>query len=155
MTARAASLRMSTRFCEWAGLACLIAGFKGDLSGRLFSSLQTLISSSCFDLDIHARCDRENFQLVDGVWGGVEEVENADVCAHLELLARLAVDVRRSEYGEDLALGGKRDRSHNAGTGPFRRFNNVLYGTVEHPLIKCFEADPYSFSGLFCHSPTS
>lgn len=110
---------------------------------------------SSFDLNVHASRDRKNFQLVDSVWCWIQQVEHADVCAHFELLARLAVDVRGSENGEDLAFCWKWDRPHNAGTGPFRRFDNVLYGTVEHPLIKCFEADPYSFSGLFCHIPTS
>ncbi len=46
------------------------------------------------DFDINAGSDRENFEFVDRVEGGIEKIEDADVGSHLKLLAGLAVYVR-------------------------------------------------------------
>ena len=46
-----------------------------------------------FDFDVDAGCYWEDFEFVDGVGGGIEDVEDADVRAHFKLLAGFSIDV--------------------------------------------------------------
>src|SRR4051794_27591093 len=61
------------------------------------------------DLDVHARREVELHELLDGLRGGVDNVEHALMRAHLELLAALLVDVGRAVDREALEAGGQRD----------------------------------------------
>ena len=101
------------------------------------------------DLDVDAGCDGEYFQLVDGIKGRVEEVEYADVGAHFELLSRLSVDVRGSKNCIDLPFRRQWDGSDYSGPCSLRRFDNILYRSVEHPLVECFKANAYFLSRCF------
>ncbi len=103
-----------------------------------------------FDLDINARCNRKHFQLVDRVEGWVQEIEHADMRAHLELLARLSVDVRRAQNRKDLAFCWQGDRPYDASAGALRCFDNIRCRTIQLALIVRFETDADSFSWLLC-----
>src|ERR1700722_16435929 len=74
------------------------------------------------------------------------------MCAHFELLARLAVDVRRAEYSENLAFSGQRDRACNAGAGALCCLDDVCCRTIEDSLVVTLESYPYLFLSLFCHN---
>ena len=99
------------------------------------------------NLDINAGGNWKNFQFVDGVEGRIKEIKNADVRSRLELLARLSVDVRRTEDRIDLSLCWERNRPHNASPCSFRRFDDILNRAVKHPLVKRLKADADFFSG--------
>src|SRR6516164_7978765 len=64
-----------------------------------------------FDLDIDAGSEIELHQSVDGLRSRVDNVEHPLVGADLELLARLLVDVRRTQHRVLLDLRRQRDRS--------------------------------------------
>src|ERR1700743_2964023 len=63
------------------------------------------------DLDIDARREVELHQRIDGLRGGLDDVEQTFVGANLELLATLLVDMGRAVDGETLHPGGQRDRT--------------------------------------------
>src|SRR6202035_499185 len=69
------------------------------------------------DLDVDTGGQIELHQGIDGLRGRVDNVEKALVRAHLELLAALLVNVRRTVDGELLDAGGQRDGSANLCTG--------------------------------------
>src|SRR5690606_40738749 len=76
-------------------------------STRRSSDLKTLE----LDLDVDTGGQVELHQRIDGLRGRVDNVEEALVSAHLELLAALLVNVRRTVDGELLDAGRQRNRS--------------------------------------------
>jgi hypothetical protein len=98
------------------------------------------------DFDIDAGCDWKYLELVDGVQCWVEKIEHPHVGSHLELLARLAVDVRRSENGVDLSFGRQGNWPYDSSACSFCRFNDVLNRSIKGTLIKGLQTDPDFFS---------
>lgn len=96
---------------------------------------------SCFDLDVNASCNRKDFQFVDRVGSWVEDIQHADVRTDLKLLARLAVDVRRSENCIDLSLCRERDRTRDPSAGAFGCFDDIGYGAIQDALVVAFKAN--------------
>src|SRR3954447_693986 len=91
------------------------------------------------DLDVHAGREVELHQRVDGLRGRVDNVEQALVGAHLELLAALLVDVRRTVDGELLDAGRQRNRSANLSTGTFRRVHDLAGRRIENSMVERLE----------------
>src|SRR5258708_655786 len=54
--------------------------------------------------------------------------------AHLELLARFLVHVRRTQHRPAID-GGQRNRTGNIGAGALRRFHNLFRGLIENPVV--------------------
>src|SRR3546814_20986515 len=73
--------------------------------------------SGQLDFHVHARGEVELHQRVDRLRGGLHDVEQPLVGAHLELLARLLVDVRTAVHGALLDTRRQRDRTANKGAG--------------------------------------
>src|ERR1044071_1068658 len=65
------------------------------------------------------------------------------MCAHLELLTALLVDMGRPVHGELLDAGRQRDGPTHLGTGPFRRVHDLLGRRIEDAMVEGFEPDSY------------
>src|SRR5260370_30133002 len=94
------------------------------------------------DLDVNTGRQIELHQRIDGLRGRIDNVEKTLVRAHLELLAALLVDMRRTVDGELLDAGGQRNRSANLRTGPFRRLPDLTRRRIENPMVERLE--PYA-----------
>src|ERR1700760_2894053 len=88
--------------------------------------------SSQLDLDIDTGRQIELHQRVDGLRRRIDNVEQALVGPHLELLAALLVDVRRTVDGELLDAGRQRNGSANLRAGPFRRVPDLTRRRIEN-----------------------
>ena len=93
------------------------------------------------DLDVDAGGEVELLELIDRLGSGLDDVEEALVGAHLELVHALFIDVRGTVDGETLDLGRERDRPGDDGTGARRGLGDLGRGTVEQTVIKRLEAD--------------
>src|SRR5437763_139325 len=93
------------------------------------------------DFDVNAGGEVELHQRVHGLRCRVDNVEKALVRAHLELLAALLVDVRRTVDGELLQASRKRNGSANLSSGPFRRIHDLTRRRIENPMVERLEAD--------------
>src|SRR5215472_16635563 len=94
------------------------------------------------DLDVDAGGKIELHEGVDGLRGRIDNVEKALVRAHLELLAALLVDMRRTVDGELLDAGRQRNGSANLRAGPFRRVHDLTRRRIENPMVERLE--PYA-----------
>src|SRR6202011_2737876 len=95
--------------------------------------------SSELDFDVDTRGQIELHQGIDGLRGRVDNVEKALIRAHLELLAALLVNVRRTVDGELLDAGRQRNRSANLCTGPFRRVHDLTGRRIEDSMVERLE----------------
>ena len=93
------------------------------------------------DLDVDAGGQVELLALVARLGGGLDDVEQALVGAHIELVHALLVDVGGAVDGEALDLGREWDRAGDDGTGTGRGLGDLGRGAVEQSVIKCLEAD--------------
>src|SRR5882672_132504 len=91
------------------------------------------------DLDINTGRQIELHQRIDGLRCRIDNVEKTLVRAHLELLAALLVDMRRTVDGELLDAGRQRDRSANLGTGTFRRVHDLTGRRIENSMVERLE----------------
>ena len=104
-----------------------------------------------FDLHVHTRGEIKFHQRVDRLRGRLNDVQQTLVGAHLELLARLLVDVRRTVDGELLNARRKRNRTANESTRPASGVSNVPSCLIKHTMIKSLETNP---DVLRFHVPT-
>ena len=72
------------------------------------------------DLDLDAGGDFEAHQCLNGLLGGVEDVDKALVGAALELLTAVLVLVDCTKDSDDLGLGGQGDGAGNLCIGACR-----------------------------------
>src|SRR3954471_11149494 len=93
------------------------------------------------DLHVHAGGEVELHQRVDRLRGRLHDVEQPFVRPHLELLARLLVDVRRAVDGELLDARRQRNGPANESTRAPRRVGDVASGLVEHSMIERLQAN--------------
>src|SRR5204863_8812323 len=87
------------------------------------------------DLDVDAGRQRvQPLQRVDGFGRRLEDVDQALVGAHLEVLARVLVLERRADHAVDILLGGQGNGAGHAGAGALRRLDDLarrpVYGVV-------------------------
>src|SRR4029434_10620794 len=87
------------------------------------------------DLDVDTGGKIELHESIDGLRGRVDDIEKALVGAHLELLAALLVDVRRTVDGELLDAGRQRNGSANLGTGTFRRIHDLAGRRIGDSMV--------------------
>src|SRR5262249_21970987 len=78
----------------------------------------------------------------------IENVDHALVRLQLELLARLLVDVRRTEDCPALRLRRERNRAGDLRARLLRRPHDVGRGLIDHCMIECLEPNTDSA----CHS---
>src|SRR5579872_320859 len=97
------------------------------------------LEGSELDLDVDAGREIELHQRVHGLRCRIDNVEQALVGAHLELLAALLVDMRRTVDGELLQPGRQRNGSANLSAGPFRRVDDLTRRRIENPMVERLE----------------
>src|SRR3954466_3097158 len=93
------------------------------------------------DLHVHALSEVELHESIDCLRGGIDDIEHALVGAHLELLARLLVDVRRAEHRKALKTRRQRDGPTYLRAGPLRRRHDFARRGVEDAVIERLEAN--------------
>src|SRR6185437_10922794 len=98
--------------------------------------------SGQFDLHVDAGGEVELHQRVHGLRRGLHDIEQPLVGPHLELLARLLVDVRRAVDGELLDSRRKGNGTANESTRPARRIGDVASCLVKHSMIERLQANP-------------
>src|SRR6516165_9212834 len=101
---------------------------------------RTKIQNLELDLDVDAGGQIELHESIDGLRGRIDNVEKALVRAHLELLAALLVDMRRTVDGELLDAGRQRNGSANLGTGALRRVHDLTRRRIENAMVERLEA---------------
>src|SRR6478672_8957468 len=104
------------------------------------------------DLDVDARREIEPHQLVDRLRRRAEDVDEALVRAHLEVLARVLVLERASDHAIDVLLRRQRDRPSDRRAAALRGVDDLLSRPVQLLVVVPLEADP-DFS--LCHDGVS
>src|ERR1700692_3410487 len=95
------------------------------------------------DLDVDTGGKVELHQRIDGLRRRIDDIEQALMRAHFELLAALLVDVRRAVDGELLDLGRQRDRPAHLCAGALRRIDDLARRRIEDAVIESLKAYPY------------
>src|SRR3954453_1482933 len=125
---------------------------------RLFSSqtwvMPSLVPSSPFtlrskvmsltselDLDVDAGRQVETHERVDGLRRGVDDVDEALVRAHLEVLAGVLVLVRRADDAVHVLLGRQRHRAGDLGTRAGDGVHDLARRGVDHLVVIGLEPD--------------
>src|SRR5690606_40972858 len=101
------------------------------------------------DVDVDARRKVDAHERVHRLRRRVEDVDQTLVRAHLEVLARVLVLVRRTDYAVNVLLGGQRHRSDDRGTGARHRLDDLARAGVDRLLFVGLEPDA---DLLFRHS---
>src|ERR1700681_3295910 len=96
--------------------------------------------SKSLDFHVHARRKIEFHQRVDGVRRRLENIDQALVRAHFELLTRFLIHVRRTQHRPTIDGGGQRNRPGHVCSGTLRGIHNFLGGLVENSVIVRLEA---------------
>src|SRR6202021_3443969 len=91
------------------------------------------------DFDVDTGGQIELHEGIDGLRCRIDNVEKTLVRAHLELLAALLVDVRRTVDGELFDAGRQRDGPANLCTGPFRRVHDLTRRRIQDSMIERLE----------------
>src|SRR6185503_17720460 len=94
------------------------------------------------NLNVDAGGEIELHQSVDRLRGRLHDIEQPLVGPHLELLARLLVDVRRAVDGELLDARRKGNGTANESTRAARRVGDVAGSLIEHSMIERLQANP-------------
>src|SRR5699024_682374 len=90
-----------------------------------FSAASTRTLAESLDVDVDAGRQVDAHQRVDRLRRRVEDVQQPLVGAHLEVLARVLVLVRRADDAVDVLLGGQRHRPDDAGAGTGHRLDDL------------------------------
>src|SRR4051794_620923 len=104
------------------------------------------------DLDVDARREIEPHQLVDRLRRRAEDVDEALVRAHLEVLARVLVLEWTTDHAVDVLLRRQRDRPSDRRTAALRGVDDLLGRPVQPLVVVALQADP-DFS--LCHDGSS
>src|SRR5271163_2323657 len=108
------------------------AGKRGDRpSGRLD-----------LDLDVHAGREVESLERVDRLGRVLDDVDQALVHPHLEVLAGVLVLVGRPDHRVAVLVGRQRDRPEHLGLGPEHRLDDLLGRLIEDLVVVGLE--PYA-----------
>src|SRR5258707_2627109 len=113
-----------------------------------------MMASLELDLDVDAGGEIELHQRVHRLRRRIDDIEQALVGAHLELLAALLVDVRRAVHGEFLDLGRQRNRAAHLSARALGGRHDLARRRIEDAVIERLEPDPdvLAVHGLLLHS---
>src|SRR5262249_16430752 len=93
------------------------------------------------DLDVDAGRQVQAHQRVNGLGRRVEDVDQALVRAHLEVLARVLVLVRRLDDAVHVLLSGQRHRARDRRTSTGHRLDDLLRRGVDDLVVVGLEPD--------------
>src|SRR5687767_5612207 len=108
---------------------------------RPFTLRSIVMVPSELDLDVDAGRQVEAHQGVDGLRGGVNDVDEALVGAHLEVLAGVLVLVRRANDAVDVLLGRQRHRAGDLRTRTGDGVHDLPRRGVDHLVVIGLEPD--------------
>src|SRR4051812_45941797 len=114
------------------------------VTGRAFCWVTMEISSfpaSELDLDVHVRGQVETHERVDGLRRGVDDVDEALVRAHLEVLAAVLVLVRRTDDAVDVLLRRQRHRTDDRRTSARHRVDDLARRAVDDLVVVGLQPD--------------
>lgn len=97
------------------------------------------------DLDIDTSRQVETHERVDGVGRRVEDVDEALVRAHLELLAGVLVHMGPTDDAVQVALRRQRNRTGNLGTRLLCGIDDETRGLIHDLMIVTLQADANTF----------
>src|SRR5688500_9839368 len=98
-------------------------------------------SASELDLDVDVSRQVEAHQRVDGLGRRVDDVDEALVGAHLEVLAAVLVLVGRTDDHEDVLLRGQRHRADHRRASTGHRVDNLARRVVDDLVVIRLQAD--------------
>ena len=101
------------------------------------------------DLNVDTSREIELLELIDGASGRVDDVEEALVGAHFELISRLFVHVNGLVHRELFDAGRKRNGTGNLSAGALGSFHDLDGGLVNRAMIESAETDA-NFLGHIC-----
>src|SRR5690242_11001996 len=110
--------------------------------------LRNLLLLNCLDLDVDAGWKIELHQSIHRLLCGLEYVDQTLVRADLEGLARLLVDVWRTQNAVLVLHRRQRNGPCNLRAGTLCRLNDLSSGGVKHAVVVSLQANPDSLS---CH----
>src|SRR3954449_12296057 len=102
---------------------------------------KVMSSTSELDLDVHTGRQVETHQRVNRLRGGVDDVDEALVGAHLEVLAGVLVLVRRADDAVHVLLGRQRHRAGDLGTRAGDGVHDLARRGVDHLVVIGLEPD--------------
>lgn len=113
---------------------------------------QTLLH---FNLYINSRWEVERGERIDGLGTWVQDIDDAFVNAHFELLTSVLVDKGGTVDGPLLLLSRQRNRADHLPTTPFSCFNDHSRRLIDDLVIIRADLDPHtmgpgSFHGKSC-----
>lgn len=87
------------------------------------------------DFDIDAAWQVEPHQRVDGLIGGLKDIDEPIVRSKLKVLHGLLVNVRAADNAETANIGGKGNRAADSSTRALSSFNDFLRRLIDHSVI--------------------
>src|SRR3954447_5993545 len=103
--------------------------------------LSIRVRSLQLDLDVDASRQVESHERVDRLRGRVDDVDQTLVRAHLEVLARVLVLVRRTDHAETVDLRGQRHRASDLRPGTRHRLDDLPRRGVDDLVVIGLEPD--------------
>ena len=94
-----------------------------------------------FDFDVDAGRQFDALQAVDRLRVRVDDVDEALVDAHFEVLAGVLVDVRSTDDREAMLVGRQRDRATDRGARAGDSLDDLACRLVDDFVVKRLEAD--------------
>src|SRR3954447_5375041 len=103
------------------------------------------------DLDVDAGRQLDALQAVDGLGVGIDDVDQALVNPHLEVLTRVLVDVRATNDRVAMLVGRKRNWATNRCAGARDRLDDLAGRLVDDLVVECLEAN----ADALCHGSSA
>src|SRR5688572_26096400 len=103
------------------------------------------------DLYVHSRREVQLHQRVHRLVGGIDDVHQPQVGAHLELLARLLVDVRRAQQVEALPARRQRHRALHHRAGALGGVDDLQRRLVDQAVVERLQPDADLLTFYRCH----
>src|SRR4051812_17844122 len=100
-----------------------------------------IVSSALLDVDVDGRRQVDAHERVDRLRRRVEDVDEPLVGAHLEVLARVLVLVRRADDAVHVLLGRQRHRPDDPGSGARHRLDDLPSGCVDRLVVVGLQPD--------------
>src|SRR5215831_12437972 len=99
------------------------------------------------DLDVNAGRHVEPHERVNGLWRRVDDVDQPLVRAHLEVLTRVLVLVRRPDHAIDVLLRRQRHRTDDFRPGPHYRIHDLPRRSIDDLVVITLQPNADLLSG--------
>ena len=93
------------------------------------------------DLNINTSGEIQLLELIYGAGSGINDIEEALVCANFKLVSSLFVDVNRAINGKFFDPCWQRDRAGDFSSSALSSLDNLDSGAIDSPVVKCAKAD--------------